>query len=142
MFGLQFLLCFALQTFFYVIALGYQIDESCAKEGIENEVRDAMISALEMADAAHNRLTAFPLDPNTVDLIAKLFARPQDDPRNTVTWKTVDTLARILHFYRTEVPRGTAVGLGDVVCISIVIRIIRTLILNVRLSSVTENAFD
>jgi hypothetical protein len=140
MLGLHFILSTALQCLFCLIATGFQIDESCVKEGIENDVRDAMISALEMADAAHNRITAHPLDQDTVDLVAKLFAEPNQDPRTAVTAKTVDTYARILQFYRAEVPRGTAVASTDVVSCPTALYKDRKFTVNDRSSSVTESA--
>jgi hypothetical protein len=106
-----------IQSLLFTTAIGYRIDQSCAKEGIENDVRNAMISALEMVDAATNRLTATPLDQNTVDLLGKLFARPDQDPREGATAKTVDIFARIRENYGTEVPSGNDVGLEDIVSI-------------------------
>jgi hypothetical protein len=104
----------ALQTVFFVAIFGYKIDQSCTKEGIEIDVRNAMTSAFEMVDAALNRMTAHPLDPNTIDLVAKLFARPGQDPTTAITAKTVDVLARIRQYYCNEVPRRDVVGDEDI----------------------------
>jgi hypothetical protein len=115
--SLQVLANLCIQSLLFTTAFGYKIDQSCTKEGIENDVRNAMISALEMVDAATNRLTAHPLDQNTVDLLGKLFARPDQDPREGATAKTVDVFARIHQNYGTEIPNGREVTLEDIVCV-------------------------
>jgi hypothetical protein len=74
-----------------------------------------MTSAFEMVDAARNRLTAHPLDQNTIDLVAMLFARPDQDPRSAITSRTVDTLANIRQFYYNEVTGGNNVAPEDIV---------------------------
>ncbi|KAF2826893.1 hypothetical protein CC86DRAFT_381954 [Ophiobolus disseminans] len=107
---------FALQLSLYSIAFGYQIDQSCVKEGIADAVHEAMESAIGMADAAYDRLTAEPRHATTLDLVAKLFARPGQNPVDAITDKTVDVLYAIRQNYRNEVPRGTPVGLDDILC--------------------------
>jgi hypothetical protein len=97
------------------LILGYQIDQSCVDEGIETEVNDAMTSAFEMADAAHDRLTAQPRHATTLELVSKLFARDAQDPDGAITGKTVDVFHAIRRNYRTPVPRGTPVKVNDLV---------------------------
>jgi hypothetical protein len=100
------------------LILGYQIDQSCVDEGIETEVNDAMTSAFEMADAAHDRLTAQPRHATTLELVSKLFARDSTQaPDGAITSKTVDVFHDILANYRTPVPRGTLVHQDDLVSI-------------------------
>ena len=94
---------------------GYQIDQSCAKEGIEEIVKKALESAFEMAQAAHDRLTASPVAQSTWDLVGKILARPKDDPKLANTAKTVDTFALILQHYRREVQNSQFVDNNDVV---------------------------
>jgi hypothetical protein len=115
MFCIRFLLKLVLQSTFLIPVLGYRIDQSCADEGVENDIRSAMTSAFEMVDAASNRLTASPLDQSTLDLVAKLFAKPSQDPRTAITAKTVDVFARIGQMYRNEVPRDQQMNANDVV---------------------------
>ncbi|KAF2023188.1 hypothetical protein EK21DRAFT_118997 [Setomelanomma holmii] len=108
-------LIFALQTFLVFGAAGYKIDQSCAQEGIENDVRNAMTSAFEMVDSALARLTASPLQQTTVDVLGKLFAGPGQDPRTAVTARTVDVFAQIRDNYRNEVPVDQPVGEDDLI---------------------------
>jgi hypothetical protein len=116
-FSLRLLSILAVQNLLFLTILGYKIDQSCTKEGIEVDVRNAMTSAFEMVDAALNRLTASPLDQNTLDLVGKLYAKPDQDPRTAITSKTVDAFAEMRYHYRNEVPSGNDVGLEDVVSI-------------------------
>jgi hypothetical protein len=109
----QFLSFISFSCFLFATAFGYKIDKSCTDEGVETDIQDAMTSAFEMVDAAIGRLTASPLDQNTVDLLGHLFARPGQDPSTAVTAKTVDTFTYIRQYYRNEIPRNQPISGQD-----------------------------
>lgn len=97
-------LSFALQTSLCSIALGYTIDSSCDTEEIRHLIHDAMKSAIDMADAAFNRLTENPLKTSTLDVVAKLFARPGQCAGTAINIKTIDVFSGIRTDYRDERP--------------------------------------
>jgi hypothetical protein len=103
----------------HVGTLGYQIDQSCVDENIETTVQDAMTSAFEMAQSAYNRLTAMPArDAHTLQVVAKLFAKPGQPADGAITVKTINVYQQILANYQQLVPRGTPVETDDIVCMT------------------------
>ncbi|KAH7413563.1 hypothetical protein DE146DRAFT_247 [Phaeosphaeria sp. MPI-PUGE-AT-0046c] len=106
-------LFFVTQTVLMVVVGCYKIDPSCTKEGIENDVRDAMTSAFEMVDAAMRRLTASNWDQDTTDLVGRLFAREGESTQNVQTGKLAQVFENIRIHYRTEVTNGNAVENSD-----------------------------
>jgi hypothetical protein len=93
---------------------GYKIDESCIKEGAETLVRDGMILAFEMVDAALNRLGEKRNDPHTLELLGWSFGKEDKDPKQLDMGKTQQVLSDIVINYRDEV-RGE-VSFKDIVC--------------------------
>lgn len=93
---------FYLLVFTFACVFGYRIDdESCHKEGIWGMVQDALISAFDMAQSAHDRLTADRgMSQSTLDLVGQILARPGEDPKLADTSKTVDVFANIRQHYR------------------------------------------
>jgi hypothetical protein len=64
---------------FSIAISAYQIDASCRANGgkdVEQLIRNAMGEAFSMVDSALARLNQDPYDQDTVDLIQRLFAKP------------------------------------------------------------------
>jgi hypothetical protein len=98
--------------------LGYKIDPSCGRKGMENDVRAAMTSAFEMVDAAGRRLDEKPLNQNTIGIMRYLFAQPSQDPTTLDMTKTRRVLSRIKETYGTEIPFDGVANIKDVVSMS------------------------
>jgi hypothetical protein len=84
----------------------YQIDVSCRANGgkdVEQLIRNAMGEAFSMVDSALARLNQDPYDQDTVDLIQRLFAKPNQNVRDrTRMTKVLDVFDSIGRNYRTE----------------------------------------
>jgi hypothetical protein len=109
------LICTLFQTF----VLGYKIDQSCTKQGVEDLVRDAMRSAFDMVAAARDRLEANPLDRDTAELIGFLFAKQNANPTQLQATgqltKTLDVFRNIYNNFRIEFASNNDVLPDDVV---------------------------
>lgn len=114
----HFFLFFVVQTLLQVVVQTYKIDQSCSKEGIEQDVRDAMTSAFEMADAAVRRLSTTTWDQDTTDLIANLFAREGQTAQDIQTVGVNEVFRNIRAYYRTEATDGNEVAANDLVSAS------------------------
>lgn len=99
--------------------LGYKIDQSCGRKGMENEIRAAMTSAFQMVDSATRRLNEQPLNQNTVEIMRYLFAQPGQDPTTLDMAKTRIVLQRIKDRYETEVPFNDVASFQDAVSTSL-----------------------
>ncbi|KAF1848131.1 uncharacterized protein K460DRAFT_333868 [Cucurbitaria berberidis CBS 394.84] len=114
-----FLCCLCLYFSLPAVSLAYKIDQSCTQKGIEQDVRNAMTSAFEMADAAIKLLTANPRNSDTIELLGFLFAKDGVDPRqlldNGGLEKTTQVLRAINNLYRDEVTGNAPVSINDVI---------------------------
>ena len=108
---------FIIQALLSVSIHSYKIDDSCRKEGVEQDIRDAMTSAFDMVDAALSRFTIAKSDwdQDTSDLIANLFAREGETGQNVQTDKLNFVFGNIGRWYRTEVTDGNQVPATDLV---------------------------
>lgn len=98
----------------------YKIDASCARKGVENNVRDAMASAFSMADSAIQRLEQNPYDRETEDLIRNLFM-PKDgqDPMDRDAISKVKMIFENINAYYRLESRGDVDNKYIVCCLHI-----------------------
>jgi hypothetical protein len=84
---------------------GYKIDGSCEDKGIATDIRNAMISAFEMVNAAHTTLTKPSLSTDELELLGNLFAKEGEDPAQLVRDGRLDKTIRILNDILTHMER-------------------------------------
>jgi hypothetical protein len=109
----------------------YQIDASCRANGgkdVEQVIRNAMREASSMVDSALAHLNQDPYNQDTVDLIQRLFAKPNQHnfrDRTRVT-KVLDVFNKIGQNYRTERDLAFPMAQNDVVSTARSICLLRT----------------
>ncbi|KAF2006484.1 hypothetical protein P154DRAFT_569877 [Amniculicola lignicola CBS 123094] len=89
------------------LAATYQIDASCTKAGLEDVVRTAMGSAIEMAESAHSRLRATTWDAYTTKLVGMLFAKDGQTLGHREMSKAESIYRKNFSFYKTEKTSAT-----------------------------------
>jgi hypothetical protein len=108
-----------LSAFPSCFVIGFKIDKSCEDKGIQNDIRDAMISAFTMANYAYALLTEDPVDPDTLELLGFLFAKEGVDPaqllRDGKMAKTLEILRSITRNMYAEVVGDAIPQVEDVV---------------------------
>lgn len=97
--------------------LGYKIDASCTRQGVEQDVRDGMTGAFAMLDSALGRLRQDPYNDETERLIRLLFLpKPEQSVRQRYLMDKVrDVYTNIDSNYRNEITGTADVPNTDVV---------------------------
>lgn len=82
----------------------YGIDESCSKKGVDGDIREAMTSAFEMVDSALRHINQDEYDPDTFELIKRLFMpnEGQDPKDKDKLGKVKSIFENIIKNYRNE----------------------------------------
>jgi hypothetical protein len=100
--------------------LSYHVHQSCDDKGIASLVRDGMTGAFEMVDSALSHLSQQTYDPDTADLVRRLFrAKSGQNVQDRIAMDKVYLIFdNINRNYRTEIPDRAQLLSSDLVCSS------------------------